>query len=264
MLALLTGTFIQFFIIFTIVFIHELGHYLAARIVGWRIQKMVLWIFGGILYTDEQFNRPLREELFVTLFGPVQHLLIYGFLFLSHYINIVPPTIIEQAFFFNTVILVFNLLPIYPLDGGKLMFYLFCYLWSFIVAYQVTLYVSFVNIFLLAITMYVYYPFTLSAYLVCLFLFIENYFTWKNRTYTWIRFLFGRDMHHAIAHEPHFIFVNRKDKLNDIMRRWKKYHENVMIIEETLQQLSEKQLLFLFKHVANTDIELGALFNGTR
>jgi len=263
MIAFLTGTFVQLFLVFAIVFIHELGHYVAARIVRWRINKMVLWIFGGILYTDEYYNQPLREEIFVTLFGPLQHIFLYGIIYFCTYIPFVPSTLVEQAFFFNTVILLFNLLPIYPLDGGKLLFYLFAYAFSFVSAYRIMLYVTIFNIVIFCFIVYITLPFTLSIYLVSLFLLIECYFTWKNRTYAFMRFLLGRHKMSTELMAAHLIFVRQDDKLYDIMRRWKRYRQNVIIVQESLKQLTEKQLLQLFKHTPNVQAKIGSLLNNS-
>lgn len=262
-IAFFTGTFVQLLIVFTIVLIHELGHYVAASIVHWRVEKMVLWIFGGILYTDEHFNRPLREEVFVTMFGPLQHIFLYGVIYALSFIPHVPPTLLEQALFFNTVILLFNLLPIYPLDGGKFLLYLFAYMFPFSFAYRFMLYVTFGVLVIFCLIMYITFPFTLSIYLVCLFLFIENFFAWKNRTYAQMRFLLGRMNRFTESFVTHFIFVRQEERLYDVLKKWKRYRQNVVIIEDSLKQLTEKQLLHLFKKTPNIRKEIGMLMNDT-
>src|SRR5690625_4313005 len=123
-IAILTGTFIQIAIIWTIIIFHELGHILAATYYRWRIQSIVLWIFGGVMKTDEHTSRPLKEDIIVTLLGPLQHLWIYVAIKGFAYYQLLPQEIIEQALFFNTIILLFNSLPIYPLDGGKILLFL--------------------------------------------------------------------------------------------------------------------------------------------
>src|SRR5690625_2968700 len=77
----------EIFIILVIVFIHELGHFLAAKYYGWRVLHINLWIFGGELVTEEHSERPLFEQVVVTLAGPFQHLLIYLFIIICNYFS---------------------------------------------------------------------------------------------------------------------------------------------------------------------------------
>src|SRR5699024_11704417 len=92
----------------------DLGHLCAARWFGWRIRGVMLWVFGGVMDTDEHGTRPFHEEVCVALAGPLQHGFVYLFLFMLSGIELLPAHIIETAYFYNTVILLFNLLPIWP------------------------------------------------------------------------------------------------------------------------------------------------------
>lgn len=80
-ISVITGTFIDLSIILSIVFIHELGHFLMARHFKWRIRGIMLWVFGGVLDTDEHGNRSIKEEALVTVAGPFQHVIIHLLLF---------------------------------------------------------------------------------------------------------------------------------------------------------------------------------------
>src|SRR5699024_6775939 len=116
-----TGTFVHLFTLLSIVLIHEFGHYLAARHYKWRIYSIVLWVFGGVMKTDESGNKSIREDIIVTVAGPLQHLFIY--FLISGCSFLLPEHIVTMAHYYNSAIFLFNLLPIYPLDGGKLVFY---------------------------------------------------------------------------------------------------------------------------------------------
>src|SRR5699024_314001 len=73
-LSLFTGTFVQLFILFAIILIHEIGHYTLANHYQWHIQSIVLWVFGGVMKTTEATNRPIKEDIIVTVAGPLQHI----------------------------------------------------------------------------------------------------------------------------------------------------------------------------------------------
>lgn len=121
-IGILTATVKQLFLLFIIVIIHELGHAVAAQCFSWRIRRIMLLPFGGVAEVDEHGNRPFREEFIVTISGPLQHLWMFGAAFLLMKINVLSFETYEQFMFQCTVIFLFNLLPIWPLDGGKLLF----------------------------------------------------------------------------------------------------------------------------------------------
>src|SRR5690625_467395 len=118
-IALLTGTFVDLFIIMLIVLLHEFGHYVAANHYKWRIQSIDLWVFGGVMKTDEYGSKSIREELIVTLAGPFQHIIIYLIIAILSFQPILPHSIVYLIFYYNSIIFIFTFLPICPLVGEK-------------------------------------------------------------------------------------------------------------------------------------------------
>lgn len=169
-----------------------MGHYMVAKFFQWRVQDITLWIFGGVMNTDEHANKPIREEMFVTLAGPMQHIIIYLFLLLLSYFNIFPPSILQIMFDYNFIILLFNLLPIWPLDGGKVLYFTLSFFRPFREAYYFIIIFSMILTLCLLIFQMVVYPFTLSAFFIMIFLYMENRSEWKTRYYVFIRFLLHR------------------------------------------------------------------------
>src|SRR5699024_7390519 len=110
-ISFVTGTFLQLFIILSIVLFHELGHYGAAKFFKWRIKGIMLWIFGGVMDTDEHCNRMFHEDIIFTVAVPFQHLFIYLFLFIDSLdqIQLISTPIWDMIFLYNTLILLFNL-----------------------------------------------------------------------------------------------------------------------------------------------------------
>src|SRR5699024_12739012 len=135
-LSILTGTFIQLFIILFIVLFHELGHYIAATYFNWRIQYIMLWIFGGVMKTDESTEPAMREEIIVTLAGPFQHGILFIILQVISFFTMIPESIIEQVHYYNIVILLFNLISIYQLDGVIVLFFLLSLFISYYISFK--------------------------------------------------------------------------------------------------------------------------------
>lgn len=118
--ALFTGQFIEIITLFAVVVIHELGHLFAAKSYGWQIKEIQLLPFGGMAQM-KQDNDSIWEEFIVALAGPIQNffmiIVAISFLKIGLWSN-------EWTTFFikaNIIIGLFNLLPISPLDGNKLL-----------------------------------------------------------------------------------------------------------------------------------------------
>lgn len=118
----------EYLALFAIVLMHEFGHSLACRSVGGQSDQIVLWPLGGVAYVAPP-QRP-GAQLWSIAAGPLVNValapLLYGALWWAeaHGLAETQPDFIEWLFtvnLINAVILVFNLLPIYPLDGGQML-----------------------------------------------------------------------------------------------------------------------------------------------
>ncbi len=141
--ALVTGQFLEIITLFGIVVIHELGHIFAAKSYGWNISEIQLLPFGGVAKVD-QINDSLWEELIVAVAGPLQNGIMIFITMGFQRIHIWSP---EWTTFFieaNMMIALFNLIPIVPLDGSRILkVFLFIFL-PFRKAIMITLFISFV------------------------------------------------------------------------------------------------------------------------
>lgn len=111
--------------IFGIVLAHEFGHALACRSVGGVANQIVLWPLGGVAYV----RPPLRPgaALWSIVAGPLVNVALVGVLTGLYYLvergfhDPVTPAgrLLEFLWAANLGLLIFNMLPIYPLDGGQ-------------------------------------------------------------------------------------------------------------------------------------------------
>ena len=118
-------------VIFSFVLIHEFGHIFAARKYGIKCSRVVLSFLGGAAIVDEGMDSlPPKRALWVAFAGPLTNLIM--FILLIPFIGVMDDiTGVEdigpwQMLYFmslliNVVMFVFNLLPIYPMDGGRLL-----------------------------------------------------------------------------------------------------------------------------------------------
>lgn len=237
----------EFVILLTIVLIHEMGHVLMAIYLKWRIEKIMIWIFGGVMQTSEHGNRPIREEALVIIAGPFQHVLIYGFLTVFGN-SLLPESVLQTAYTANAMLMLFNLLPVWPLDGGKLLSLALASLMPYRKAHKWTIVLSvLIGTAILAIQI-VYFPFVLSAFCLMIFLLLENRTEWKQRYFAFIRFLLKR------FETPRFklqtIRAHPKTQITSILFKFRRNRRHVISVKykEIEHRIIESDLLeFHFK-----------------
>jgi len=110
-------------LLFASILLHELGHSVVARRHGVEIEEIDLWLLGGVARM-KGYPKTAGDELRFALAGPAVTLLIaLGFGALLAALPASTPdalrAVVEYQLFVNTAILVFNLLPAFPLDGGR-------------------------------------------------------------------------------------------------------------------------------------------------
>lgn len=118
----------EYLMLFVIVLLHEFGHSLACRQTGGKADQIILWPFGGVAFVRPP-PRP-GAELWSIAAGPLVNVLlipVVGGLIWAHlklgwgaghpdYTKF-----LQDVFTMNAFLLGFNLLPVYPLDGGQIL-----------------------------------------------------------------------------------------------------------------------------------------------
>lgn len=111
-------------LLFLSVLLHELGHSLVARAHGLPVKNIVLFIFGGVSNIEEEASSASVEFKVATI-GPLISLFIAGICFLLWLPLRFTPSPIEgilQVLWLSNLLLgLFNLLPGFPLDGGRIL-----------------------------------------------------------------------------------------------------------------------------------------------
>ena len=116
-------------LLFASILLHELGHALVARRYGVEIEGIQLWLLGGVAQMKGSSHRP-EEELRFALAGPgvtTFIALVFGLAALALPASAPDALVALLAYqaMVNSAILVFNLLPAFPLDGGRVLRSLF-------------------------------------------------------------------------------------------------------------------------------------------
>jgi len=107
---------------FASVLAHELSHAIVARRLGLRVEGITLFIFGGATTIDEDSRTP-REEALIAIAGPAMSVLI-GVVLLGLNLVVAQPqlaALVGWLGFINILLGIFNLIPGFPMDGGRVL-----------------------------------------------------------------------------------------------------------------------------------------------
>ena len=109
-----TGFFREFLLFFLVIFAHELGHFLVARLFKQRIEHLTFTVLGGILKMEmTEISR--FKQLLIYSAGIFVNLLLFLIL------KTLPDSQFKKLFAnYNLLLICFNLLPIHPLDGFQI------------------------------------------------------------------------------------------------------------------------------------------------
>jgi Zn-dependent protease len=117
-------------ILFGCVLLHEFGHALAARRYGIRTRDITLLPIGGVARLERMPDRPV-EELWVALAGPAVNVMLFAalYLFMQARASLFPMepfdavrgSIWSRLMIVNLFLAAFNLLPAFPMDGGRVL-----------------------------------------------------------------------------------------------------------------------------------------------
>jgi Zn-dependent protease/predicted RNA-binding Zn-ribbon protein involved in translation (DUF1610 family) len=111
----------EYLLLFLIVLLHEFGHALACRSVGGQAERIMLWPLGGVAYVSPP-PRP-GAVLWSIAAGPLVNVVL---LLISLPLLTLPMQgdlhrLVHTVAYINIGLLIFNLLPVYPLDGGQIL-----------------------------------------------------------------------------------------------------------------------------------------------
>lgn len=102
-------------LLFISVFLHELAHSFIAQSQGIKIRQILLFIFGGIAFMEGEIENP-STELKIAIAGPLMSLFLGVLFFFSS--SIFP--VFKNLAYLNFGLAIFNLVPAFPLDGGRI------------------------------------------------------------------------------------------------------------------------------------------------
>lgn len=186
---LFTGLIKNIILIYLIVIFHELGHILIIKLLGYKILRVDIYPSGGVTKIDKKINTKISHDLLIASFGVFFQILLYLIFYFLYSFSFIRSSTYELFLTYNTTILIFNLLPIIPLDGYQ---FLRC-IWEILFPFKKAFKISFV-ISLVSVLLFVTYNqiFSLNNYLIVSFLIYKIIYEYRNFKYQNTRFQLER------------------------------------------------------------------------
>lgn len=226
-ISLITGLFKEISIIFIILFFHELGHIFIAFLFNWKIKQIIFYPFGGLTIFDEIIDKPLYEEFIITIMGPIFQIIFFIIINILYKKYLITEYVFNIFLNYHYNILLFNLLPILPLDGAKLFNIIFNKLFNFRKSYSFSIYLS-----ILILIFFIILHFKSSYIILISFLITEAINAYKNKNYIFNKFILEKKLYN-----------NNYKKYKKINNYKKMYRNKKNIIKNNNIYLSEKSYL---------------------
>ena len=226
----LTGHFHNLLVFTSIILIHESGHYIIAKINKLEVEKIIIYPYGGLVKMNNKINTSINKELIVAISGIIFQLAYYFIIIFLYQKGIIREYIFNLFNIYHKNILIFNILPIHPLDGSKVLNLLLSKIIPFNTANKLNIIISIITIIIIS---YInYYEFNYTTILI-IGVILDNIIKYqKQLKYIFNKFLLERYIYN-INHP-------KTKKINKITNMYKeKYH----IIKENNTYITEKQAL---------------------
>ena len=152
LVSLFTGQFRLLMLLFVVILIHEFGHVIVALIYKYKIKKIIIYPYGGITRFDTLINTKIEKDLFIAISGVIVQSIYFYIIFFLYSKGIIREYIYNLFFIYHQSMLFFNLLPIIPLDGSKIVNLIFSKYLSLNLSNNLTVLVSFAALIVLLIS----------------------------------------------------------------------------------------------------------------
>ena len=227
---ILTGYFSNLIIFTSIIIIHELGHYILANILNLNPIKIIIYPFGGITKLNHKINTPINKELIVAISGIIFQIMYFIIILFLYKNNIIRYYIFNIYKKYHYSMLIFNILPIYPLDGSKILNLLLSKIIPYKLSLKLNIIISIITTILILKINYYKVNYTMIMIITIILNNIIKYY--KNINYLFNRFLLERFLYKIIPKKT--IKIKKIDNM---------YKEKYHIIKQKDIYLTEKQVL---------------------
>ncbi len=182
---ILTGGFVNLIAFTSIILIHELGHYLACLKTKVNVSKITIYPYGGITQIEDLIDLDLKKELLISISGIIIQSIFFFLIYFLYSKGLIREYTYQIFYNYHYSILIFNLIPIYPLDGSKILNIIINKIFNFRLSNFFLIIISIINIIILSFIYKVNY-----SYVMIILILINYLYSYiKNLKYMYNRFL---------------------------------------------------------------------------
>lgn len=174
---ILSGNVSYYALILTSLIIHELGHIVAAFLCKVKVERCVIMPYGGEIELQGGISLSPNKQLIIAIGGPMATLLC---------LCVVPfldPLLADPLLKIQLILLGINLIPIWPLDGGRIILSLILLIYPKARFYEMYLSISLILTILTMIITFILLPKTLFLLVLSIFIFLRLVSEWRYRKY---------------------------------------------------------------------------------
>ena len=227
---ILAGYYQELIAITTLIIVHEFGHYITAKILNFKVEKITIYPFGGITKITDLINKDINKEILIASAGVIFQFLFYVSLVFLNKHNVIRDYTIDIYTLYNSQIIFFNLLPIYPLDGAKIINLLLSKIFNYNLSNKLTVIISLSSIVIM-LTVNTYNH-NYSYFMIISIILNYNYKYFTKLKYLYNKFLLERYLYNIKY--PDIKVINNIGKM---------YKNKTHIIRDNQQYFSEKRYL---------------------
>ena len=225
------GQYESLLVYFFVVCIHEFAHSSVAKKLGYKLEKLTLMPYGVCLNYNTNFFSP-NDEILIAISGPFVNFFLSILCFASWWIYPILMPYFQLFCYANIVLFVFNLLPCYPLDGGRVLSAIITKKFDKKVAIKicVVLNVCISLVFTFAFVLGLFFGvINTNLLIIALFLFVGILEPQKSTSYNYLSINVNRKKN-LCGKQIKFTFVRSSEKIYKLISKMSKHKFNVFYV----------------------------------
>lgn len=234
----ITGMFKNILMLTIIIIVHEIGHIIFIKYFKYEIEEITFLPFGGQTKIIKDINSSIKEEFIIAVAGILFQLILFYFVyayFNAGYINFNDFLIFKS---YSIALILFNLLPIIPLDGSIISRSILELIFPYKIANQINIGISVIFLFL-----FIYYNFifNLNNYLIVSFLLYKIIIEIKYLDYYYNKFLLERYLKRLKRKKIRILNYEQVEKMKKERSHYFCFKNKLLTEQERLHKLFDNK-----------------------
>ena len=233
----ITGHFSNLIVFTSIIVIHELGHVFSSLYFKYKIDKITIYPYGGLTKVNKQINTNINNDIIIAISGVLFQTIYYLLILFLYKNNIIREYIYHLFYLYYKSIFIFNILPIIPLDGSKLINLVLSKYLNFNLANKLTIIISFISIILFLYSNI--FDKNYSLIMIIGILLSNIYKFYKELSYIYNRFLLERYLYKY--NYKKYKLINSKEKMHKNKFHYFKINDDILEEKDYLNSFFQKK-----------------------